>query len=358
MMKIRTFQLPPSRVHGFTLIELVLTLSVTSVLLLSLMSVMRVLGKAVPSGDDAAQQTMDFDACLARLRIDISSATDWNISGAGLMSMRVPDRDGDGSAEKLQYVFDAGTNTLKLSVNDAEATTVLAGVQSITVTPSSQSASLPGPATSQWSSEAVFLSTPGIGSGSQKPDQEDGRGMAVTPVLPADATAWRITRIDIPLRREKSDVPVVTISIHNMTGGSPSPTELQSVTQTLSSAPSSSSLMATFSFVFPSPVTLTPDQRVCFLLRTSTTNNGIEVLAHNPLPIAHANFLTRNSSTSSWDVSHPDESLAFTLFASVQRLTATTRAVKLLREVSLDIKMLDGRRLQVPVRFASLLEVP
>lgn len=323
---------------GFTLIEMVLTLSVTSILLLSMMSVMRILGKAVPSGTDAAKQALDITNALSRMRSDIEVASEITFPAGAVLQLSVPDRTGDGVDDVVRY--SVVTNKLQIQVNGSAGATLLEDVSSVDASSVPSSTAVAGTPIVEWLSPQVLMAAH-AGVLVETTHQTELRGMELIPILPSDAVAWRITAIEIPLRRASSNVPVVNVAIRRLAPvtGVVTAVELQTTTQTLTTAPSSTSSPSAFTFSFSSPATLAPTDRVCFVLSTSTSANGIQTFCNEPIPFAYGDHL--RSSGGAWE-RNDDRAIPCRVWVSVQRPKQTTKEAITTSGVQIDISMLDG----------------
>ncbi len=104
---------------GFTLLETVLAVSVSSVLLLALGSTVLVASRAVPTGNEALIYNAEIERALGVLRADFGEALGIQSSGFGI-TVAVPDRDGDGKPELIEYTITA-KRVLTRSVNRGPA---------------------------------------------------------------------------------------------------------------------------------------------------------------------------------------------------------------------------------------------
>lgn len=132
-----------SRRGGFTLVELITSLVVTSILMLGLSSVLLVGSKAVPSGNEQIHAEAACASVLEDMAGDLMLATGITLASKQDIIIGVPDRDGDGSKDQIRYTFDSDAETIKRTWNSNEAVTVLSNVSafSVTLTTSGGSAS-------------------------------------------------------------------------------------------------------------------------------------------------------------------------------------------------------------------------
>ncbi len=104
-----------------------------SVLMLAMGSVMMVARAGIPSDDDPALAAMATQRAVDRLCRDLSIADAFSEDG-GTWTIGMPDLDGDGAREVVEYVWDKdGTLALTRAVNGGPAEVVHSGVRSIQV---------------------------------------------------------------------------------------------------------------------------------------------------------------------------------------------------------------------------------
>lgn len=107
----------PTR-RGFTLIELVVALGLTSIVSAALMSALLLSLRAIPAPDDGGMTGADLDAACEFLLADASLASALTVSSTKL-TMTVPDVTGDAAADTVEYQLDSGTLTRAVNAGDA-----------------------------------------------------------------------------------------------------------------------------------------------------------------------------------------------------------------------------------------------
>ncbi|RMH29867.1 MAG: prepilin-type N-terminal cleavage/methylation domain-containing protein [Planctomycetota bacterium] len=101
--------------RGFTLIETVVALAVSSVLLLALSSTVLLASRAVPSGNETVIAEAEIQRSLALMSSDIEVAT--AISTTSGLTLTVPDRDGDGNSDTIGYSWTDADNMVRRTRN-------------------------------------------------------------------------------------------------------------------------------------------------------------------------------------------------------------------------------------------------
>ncbi|MEQ8770660.1 MAG: prepilin-type N-terminal cleavage/methylation domain-containing protein [Phycisphaerales bacterium] len=119
--------------RGFSLIELVVSLGVSTVLLLSMGSVMVLAARAVPETDNRAARAIEAARALELIADDLAYADRIAVSSG--VACEVADRTGDGNPETVRFGIVDGTSTLAAKWSDVAtgATVLVEGVASFDV---------------------------------------------------------------------------------------------------------------------------------------------------------------------------------------------------------------------------------
>ncbi|GJM18655.1 MAG: hypothetical protein DHS20C14_08680 [Phycisphaeraceae bacterium] len=90
---------------GFTLIEMMVSLAVSSVLLLAMGSVMVLAARAIPDQDNRGARALEAARALEMIADDVAYAEELRFDPR--MKVVVADRTGDGTQEVVMYAVDA-----------------------------------------------------------------------------------------------------------------------------------------------------------------------------------------------------------------------------------------------------------
>lgn len=124
---------------GFTLAEVVVSISILSIVMTGLMSALLLSTKALPQDDDPGVVAPKADAALEMIMADAMFASIVNKDGSKLR-LYLPDRDGDTKQEVVKYELDDPGHpptSLLREYNGGAKRTVLTGVHGLTFTVSS-----------------------------------------------------------------------------------------------------------------------------------------------------------------------------------------------------------------------------
>src|SRR2546425_414614 len=90
---------------AFTLVEAVLSLIITSILCLAIGSALTVASRALPQNDSPASAGLTGAFAIEQLSSDLIAALCIAERSATTLAFTVPDRNGDGSPERIRYAW-------------------------------------------------------------------------------------------------------------------------------------------------------------------------------------------------------------------------------------------------------------
>lgn len=190
-----------ARARGYTLIELVIAMSITSILLVSIGSAVVLASKALPGAGNTADAVIDVAAVSGDIAGELEYALSFSQRTATAVTFTVADRDNDQVDETIRYAW-SGTagDPLTRQYNGPPAVAVIGDVSSFQLEYDTIDVTEQQPSEVE-SGEVLLASAPTTGTGS---------GLGVTgatwlgqyflPTLPADAISWQIGRILIRAR--------------------------------------------------------------------------------------------------------------------------------------------------------------
>lgn len=189
-MKRRTLQ------AAFTLIEMVVSLSIISIIFLAMGSVMVLASKAVPDPGAPTNLALDAADLLRQATDELRTAIELKTAEATVLEFVVPDRDGDDNGEQIKYQWSGVPGEpLTRQVNGGNTAQVLPQAYEFDLT--YDAISVQGPPIITESSEVELSSHVGLLSFNDFAiNDEDWIGQYFVPTgLPADAVSWSVTRV-------------------------------------------------------------------------------------------------------------------------------------------------------------------
>lgn len=226
--------------HGFTLVEMVVSLAVISVLLVGMSSAIVLASKALPHATNPARATVDSARALHELRDELRAATELPVFSETSVTLHVPDRDGDGRPEVVTYAWAGTPGTarapLTRAANGGAALTVLDNVENFALSYVCGKQDTVFPGNGSTSGEQL-LSSFSTSDTSDTSDTEEHRlkssewiGTTVNPSLPASATSWQITRALFYGNKQGGSGSTITFELRGSESGEPTAAVLDSST--------------------------------------------------------------------------------------------------------------------------------
>jgi hypothetical protein len=268
---------------------------------------------AAESGDDGPGRASAASEALNSMNAELSVATSISSSTPASIAFVVPDRNGDGSPESIVYTWSGPGNPMQRSYNGGRAATFLNAVQSCRVDVAQRPAARPVESSEQIL--ASFTSPTGGTSTHISVDASNFAAQYVRPVLPAGATAWKITKIALSLSQNSGNSKVFNISVTTASGSlRPTSTVLGTFTMTSGASPGSSQ-MVTGAI---GPITgLAPTQGVCILVQGSaggTTNVWFNSGGTNQPFNTH--YMSSTNSGSTWSAPNDADDMLFAVYGT------------------------------------------
>jgi prepilin-type N-terminal cleavage/methylation domain-containing protein len=190
----------PGRVNrGMSLIEVMIALSLSTVLLIGLHSSIHIALRSMPSADGAVQSSLQAQRIMDGLATELEATTYVTELTATSIGFAVADRNGDGFPERIRYAW-TGTpgGGLTRQYNGGEVETIANNVDQLNLTPSSKSVAETYPSTGvEDVAESLLIDYYGTsGTGNNDVTVTNWFGQHFTMTLPAGSYAWRPTRVE------------------------------------------------------------------------------------------------------------------------------------------------------------------
>ncbi len=204
---------PARRALGYTLVEATVAIAVMSVLLVAIGSVLAMAMQAVPSADDPLLTRLETTQALQQIADEFQFATHIVAQTPNAITFSVPDRTGDGAPDTIAYSWSGNPGSpLTRMINNSAATVVVADVHSLglNLIKTNVVETYPGllvPSAEQQLSTHLGNSN----ANDQTVTQDNWHGQSFTPVFPAEAVAWRVSRVRFVARRV--DIPTSNLFV-------------------------------------------------------------------------------------------------------------------------------------------------
>ncbi|MFP4144456.1 MAG: type II secretion system protein J [Phycisphaeraceae bacterium] len=194
---------------GFTLVEVLVAVSLGAVLMVAITSSVLLAGYSLPDADSPATAAVRQAAVLEQLSTELAHAIHVHERTATATRFTLADRDGDGAPERLRYAWSGRPgDPLTRQMNDQPAVAVVERVEAFTLDwqarPASETYAGPAQVTS-WFAQWLAGHTDAKHPKRYWLGGDRWIGQLVTPRLPADALGWIPGRIGLCLREGEED---------------------------------------------------------------------------------------------------------------------------------------------------------
>lgn len=273
---------PPLRTRGFTLVEVLVAMAITTLILAAMVSSALLAGKAVPDPNDAPSAAMTAAQVNDQIAGELETATLILEQTPTAITFTVPPRGNDTSPERIRYSW-AGTSGAPLlrQYNRGQATAVIAAVDQFSITPViATSTETYGGSVTEDTSESLLVDDSGTSNlTNQNVNTNNWVGQYFLPAsLPAGVIGWRPTRVRF--QAKVSDAAGAT----NVQMQMPNATATPNGTILYQSTLSGSSLTSSYawqSFTLSQMPRLTPTSGVCLVLQYASGSPNSAIVQSN-----------------------------------------------------------------------------
>lgn len=306
-------------VRGFTLIELVAAMAITTVLLAAITSVMFVSVRALPATNDAFSGPMEAARVVDQMTAELESALLVTQQTPTSISFTVPPRNGDAAPEKITYSW-AGPSGAPLTrqYNSGAAVAILSPVDQFSLTPVVMTAteSYPGIATEDTTDSLLIDYSSTTNAGTVNVNSSNWAGQYFVPSgLPAGVVGWRPTRVQY-MGMQSGLLATTNIMMALPLGNYTPNTPYAEQYSTLGSG-----LLASYAwqqYSFNTIDRLAPNAGICFLLEWSLGTPNSVVSQSNNL----AGLLQTTNGAGTWSYA-TNQALVSQLFGKLTRSSTT-----------------------------------
>lgn len=271
---------------AFTLVELLLASMVMSMLLGVCMSIIVVSARArtIDSAANTTSRLVETRAALDQIATELKSATAITSRASDSITFSVPDRNNDGQTESIGYLIYSGD--LYRTYNGIfTGKVMLTDVNSLNFNYLDKTGAISTPVES---SETLLMSYTGTSNATTDLSTTSFESQYVNPVavLPANAISWKITRVQLLLKRKAAGSTgnmILAIKAGDATF-KPSGAAIATATVAASAIPTSNTWVdITLS---PAPGDLSPGTGVTLVTNGSTATANVTINGVlNPSPV-------------------------------------------------------------------------
>jgi prepilin-type N-terminal cleavage/methylation domain-containing protein len=201
---------------AFTLVEMLASLTILSIIMLSAGAVMTLAARAFSNSTNTNNPSVQ--AALARSAVDqiaddMKMANSFPTTGPTSVTFTVPDRTGDGADETISYSW-AGAGQPLVRTFNGVPTTMASNVQNFNLSYITKALGPPPSPPTGTSSEQLLFSSPSpSGVRDFTTTSTTWSATYFQPTLPANTITWAITRIKLQVRRNGTHTGTLKVPV-------------------------------------------------------------------------------------------------------------------------------------------------
>jgi hypothetical protein len=275
---------------------------------------------AVDSGDDGNGRSSQASDALAQLGAELSVATAFTNTSSNDIAFSIPDRDGDGAPETVEYTWSgiAGDPILR-TFNNGKPFAAISDVQSCSLAFADRPA-----AVKVTSAEQILMSCDSPSGASTQSFNVDNNSWAaqyVRPTLPSNAVSWSITRVRVVLKQSGTANGSLYLGIRAADAALKPTTTVLGYTTVAESSLSTSMNWFDISL---GPITgLAPTQGVFINVRgasSSGTDCVVQYVQGSSQQPMNSHYVTTSNGGSTWTSPNDNQDMRFILYGTITTL--------------------------------------
>jgi len=306
-----------ARQKGLTIVELLVSIAITSVIMLAVGSSMMITTAAMPDVDGPANALITTSEIAEQLANELQYAISINNRSTSMVEFTVADRDGFATPETIRYEW-SGTpgDPLTRQYNSGSVVEVLDAVQEFNL--SYDLETINDEVMPQYESAETLLigysSTVNLADYQLRPTQ--WYGQYFHPSLPGDAVSWKVTRIEFFVKVDGQPTGDWRVQLQLPTAGDLPSGDVLEQKRFLEETVNESMYLKQ-QFTFSDMSGLSPQQGLCLVLKpVSGSYPGLLWGQDGGVSTPNSYLVRSYDSGSSWSA-RTDESLLFSVYGTV-----------------------------------------
>ena len=277
---------------------------VMSIILLACQSAIMMAARSIPNGRSSESATITASRGTDLIAADLAYATSIQTMTATEVKFTVPDRNGDGQPETIDYSWTGNPgDPLMRQFNSSTAIAVVENVQEFSLTYDKKS--VVAPTTYAQSAETLLGSfDTSLLTADYNVQASNGIAQCLRPSLPSNAVSWQPTRVRFKAKSVGPTTGVVTVSIRPINMGQ----TLPSANMLASATMAESILTSSYQWIewsgLPSFSIPARQQRAALVIKyTSGDPNACAVQYQSLLALSsNSNMATTSNSGTTWSI--------------------------------------------------------
>jgi len=314
--RAQQYGLTLTRARGFTLVEMVVAVAVTSAIMLSLASAMLIAGRAMPDASSPAGACVAAAEAVEQMVTELQYAVSIDQRSANRIEFAVADRNADDVPETIRYEW-SGTSGAPLTrqYNGGTVVNLLTDIREFNFSYDLKTITTEVPLANE-SAETKLVSYNSTQDLHDYPIKDtEWYGQYFLPVLPADAISWKVTHV---LMYAKQDGPAdgeARVQLQLATAGK-YPSGIVPEEKTLLESALLSGYLE-HEFTFSSTDELAPQQGLCIVVKWIANGTACKIRGRDKNVTASNLALAKSTNRgASWSAL-PNQSLLFTVYGTV-----------------------------------------
>jgi prepilin-type N-terminal cleavage/methylation domain-containing protein len=303
--------------RGFTLVEMVLSMTVMTILLGGIASAMILASRAMPDVATPLTNTVEGYHATDQVGSELYAAQSFTIMSPTDVQFTVADRNNDGAPETIRYTWSGVAGApLKRQYNSDAAADLVDNVNEFALTYDRRVVVQTQASSPTESAETQLVSYDTVSNLSDYGvDKDKWVGQYFKPSLPADVTSWKVTRVKIQVRVHGANKGATAVQLQpSNVSNLPSGTVLDEVQL------SESSLSDTYlwrEFPFSKASGIAPTQGICLVLKWISDAHSCD--AHyvaTGVTMPNSNLVDSSNGGTSW-TARTSQSLLFYVYGTM-----------------------------------------
>ncbi|MGE5607764.1 MAG: type II secretion system protein J [Bacillota bacterium] len=212
--------------HGYTLVEMLVSVGILAVLMLAMHSVILIAARGIPNPSSPPAAANLAGRAMDQIAADLTYATSFNQMSANEVEVVIPDRNNDGAAETIRYSWSGTAGGPLVRNYNGTATTLIEHAQAFQLAYDKRVVGQAPTVTENTEQELSkhVASSPILAD--QRINSSQWVGQYFKPNLPSGASSWRITRVSFKARMHGTALGATEIQVRTTSGGLPTNTVL------------------------------------------------------------------------------------------------------------------------------------
>ncbi len=285
---------------AYTLIEMVLSMAITTVLIGGMASSLVIASRAADPSADPAARTVRARQAIDQITADLTHATALTAQSSSSVTFCVPDRDGNGTIETISYDWSLGNgDILTRDYNGTGAATILDNVDFFSLAWVARPNVVPQLV--EYDGEDLFEYDSPLGglTSNYYVSSTEWRAQYFKPDLPTNTISWGVETVELVVDRVNSGRTV----LFEIRSATPRQSPTSTVLGVVSASSTSLPVITSWVQVNFSGVTgLDPGSGACLVVRQASGTAGAEIRVHSSglnMP-RHSHFMTSIDSGATW----------------------------------------------------------